>query len=63
MKVKNIHLISQWKEKYPECVCSDSSKSDEYNDIIIESMSTRDTDEDKIIRNVAKQVVINKNVW
>jgi hypothetical protein len=26
-------------------------------------MSTRDTDEDKIIRNVAKQVVINKNVW
>jgi len=59
---KNIHLISKWKEKYPECACSDSSKSDEYNHIIIESMSTNENDEDKIIRNVAKQVVINKNI-
>ena len=35
---KNIKLISQFREKYPECKKSDSKISDKYNKMIIEAM-------------------------
>ena len=35
---KNIKLISQFREKYPECKKSESKISDRYNKMIIEAM-------------------------
>jgi hypothetical protein len=62
---KNICAIPEWKAKYPDCIYSDSKKSDQYNHIIIESMGgSGDNDiekADKIVKKIAKEVTIDKN--
>jgi hypothetical protein len=61
---KNSKLIPQFKEKYPDCGKSDSKYSDQYNKLVIEAMGgsgNEDTDnENKIIKKIAKEVVIEK---
>ena len=57
---KNIRMIPKWREKYPDCAHSDSCKSDEYNKIIIQALDTNITSNQKIIRNIAKEVKIDK---
>ena len=62
---KNIHLIQNFREKYPDCIKSSSRNSDKYNKIIVESMGgTGDNEhekEEKIIKKVAKEVLIDKS--
>jgi hypothetical protein len=62
---KNICAIPEWKAKYPDCIYSDSKKSDQYNHIIIESMGgPGDNDAEKaekIVKKIAKEVTINKS--
>jgi hypothetical protein len=62
---KNICAIPQWKAKYPDCIYSDSKKSDQYNHIVIEAMGgSGDNDAekaDKIVKKIAKEVTIDKN--
>jgi hypothetical protein len=62
---KNEKMLFKYKEKYPDCVEAKSRYSDQYNKIIIEAMGGRgDNDlekEDKIIRNITKNVTIDKN--
>jgi hypothetical protein len=62
---KNICAIPQWKAKYPDCIYSDSKKSDQYNHIVVEAMGgSGDNDEekaDKIVKKIAKEVTIDKN--
>jgi len=60
---KNIKMIPEWKEKFPDCIFSESIKSDQYNHIIIESMGGSGTDnndanDNKIIKKLAKEVII-----
>ena len=61
---KNSRLIPQFKAKYPDCINSESNKSDVYTKIIIESLGgtgeNEDTKDEKIIKNIAKEVIINK---
>ena len=61
---KNSKMLPEFKAKYPDCIYSDSKKSDQYNKIIIEAMGGHgDNDsekEDKIIKNIAKEVLIDK---
>jgi hypothetical protein len=61
---KNINLISDFKELYPDWKKSTSKVSDQFNKIIIESMGgAGDNDfekEEKIIKKIAKQVFIDK---
>ena len=63
---KNSKMIKEFKAKHPDCEKSDSKFSDEYNKLIIEAMGGKgDNDlekEDKIIRNIAKKVVIDKSL-
>lgn len=62
---KNSRMLPEFKSKYPDCVHSDSKKSDQYNKLIIEAMGgsgDNDTEkEDKIIKKIAKEVIIDKN--
>ena len=58
---KNICLIPEWKAKYPDCIYADSRKSDQYNHIIYESMSQNEINSEKIIKKIAKEVIIDKN--
>jgi hypothetical protein len=57
---KNISLIPKWKAANPDCVFSDSIKSTKINKMIMEVMETDKSKYDKIIKNIAKQVTINK---
>jgi hypothetical protein len=63
---KNINLIQDYRDKYPDCMKSTSKYSDQFNKIVIESMGgSGDNDfekEEKIIKKVAKEVLIDKNV-
>jgi hypothetical protein len=62
---KNICALPEWKAKYPDCIYSDSNKSDQYNHIVIEAMGgSGDNDAekaDKIVKKIAKVVTIDKN--
>jgi hypothetical protein len=62
---KNICALPEWKAKYPDCIYSDSNKSDQYNHIVLEAMGgSGDNDSekaDKIVKKIAKVVTIDKN--
>jgi len=57
---KNICLIPEWKKLYPDCVYADSRKSDIYNHIVYEAMDHNTHNSEKIIKNIAKEVYIDK---
>jgi hypothetical protein len=61
---KNQNLIQKFKEEYPEYNKYHSKVSDKYNKIVVESMGgSGDNDfekEEKIIKNISKQVFIDK---
>jgi hypothetical protein len=61
---KNINLISTFQELHPEYKKISSKYSDQYNKIIIESMGGKGENEydkeEKIIKKVAREVVIDK---
>ena len=63
---KNICALPEWKAKYPDCIYSDSKKSDQYNHIVVEAMGgSGDNDAekaDKIVKKIAKVVTIDKSV-
>ena len=62
---KNICMLKDFREKYPDCEDYDSNKNDQYNKIVYESMGGKgdnDFDKDtKIIKKIAKEVTIDKN--
>ena len=61
---KNTKMLKAFRDKHPDCGKSDSKYSDQYNKLVIEAMGGRgDNDlekEDKIIKNIAKNMVIEK---
>ena len=57
---KNIHLLSQFRDKYPEYKNSSSKISDKYDKMVIEVMTTDTSKEDKIIRNISNITLIDK---
>ena len=60
---KNYKLLPEYREKYPGCQYAESKYSDRYNKMVVEAMGgagNEDEKEDKIIRNISKNVVIDK---
>jgi hypothetical protein len=60
---KNRNLLPEYKKKYPQCMDPQSKKSDEYNHLIMESLGIGngvENTQSKIIRKIAKEVVIEK---
>ena len=62
---ENVRQIATWQKKFPDCCDPDSKKNDMYLDIVSNAMSGGSTEEqlhnyEKIITNVAKEVVIEK---
>jgi hypothetical protein len=64
LATKNMCLIPKFKEAHPDCSKSSSYYSDQYNKIIVEACGgSGDNDlekEDKIIRKIANNVIIDK---
>jgi hypothetical protein len=63
---KNIKQIPQWREENPTAEDTETKKHLEYQNILLEAMGGSTLEDDnkkreKIIRNIAKEVVIDKN--
>ena len=63
---ENIKMISEWRKLYPDCTQASSRKNDTYLKIVSNSMCGIDAAEteknmEKIVRNIARCVVIDKN--
>jgi len=58
---KNIKLLPQFREKYPEYKNSSSKISDVHDKLVIEVMQTDDDKKDKIIKNISKVTTIKDN--
>jgi hypothetical protein len=63
---KNVKMFPKFREAHPDCTTYHSKFSDQYNKIIYESMGGKGDDDfeknEKIIKNVLKEVVVNKNI-
>jgi hypothetical protein len=64
---KNINQIFEWQKKYPSYKDPESKQNDQYQEMIFTAMGGSTDDEqcknlDKIIRNITKEVVIDKNI-
>jgi len=64
---KNIKQIKHWQEKYPDYKNPDSKQNDKYIKMVHEVMSGSTKEEqqknyNKIIKNITKQVIINKEI-
>jgi hypothetical protein len=63
---KNANMFSKFREVHPDCQKYHSKFSDQYHKIIYESMGGKGDNEDekneKIIKNVLKQVVVDKTI-
>jgi hypothetical protein len=58
---KNQKLLPKFKEAHPGCNYSESKYSDQYSKIVIEAMRDDDIEkQDKIIKRIAKEVLIDK---
>lgn len=64
---KNENLLSKFRLEHPGCNFSESKYADHYSKLVIEAMGgvgNNDLEkEDKIIRNIAKEVVIDKKEY
>jgi hypothetical protein len=63
---KNQRLLYKFKELHPGCNYSESKYSDQYSKLVIEAMGGSGNNDvektEKIIRNIAKEVVIDKSL-
>jgi hypothetical protein len=57
---KNIRLLPQFREKYPEYSNSSSKISDKYDKMVIEVMTSDEDKDDKIIKNISKVTTIKE---
>jgi hypothetical protein len=65
VSTKNSRLLTQYREKYPDCKKCDSKISDRFNKMVIEAMggpgeNNKEKDE-KIIRNISNATTISRN--
>ncbi len=57
---KNYQLLTTWKETHPKCMDSKSKQCDEYMKITSKVMDGDEENINKVIKKIAKQVVIDK---
>jgi hypothetical protein len=57
---KNYQLLNKWKETHPKCMDSKSNQSDEYMKVVSKVMDGDVENINKVIKKVAKEVVIEK---
>ena len=64
---KNIQQIFEWQKKYPEYKDIESKQNDRYQEMLFDVMGGSTDEEqsknlEKIIRNITKEVIIDKNI-
>ena len=60
---KNLRMLPKWKEENPECMDMESKKCDEFMELSITALGgqeDKEKSEKKIMKNILKEVIINK---
>jgi hypothetical protein len=57
---KNSKLLQDFREKYPDCMNSDSKHNGEYSRLVMAVYDGTDENENKIIKKISKEVSIDK---
>ena len=57
---KNTRNFNKFKEKYPEYKDADSTYSDQYSEIVIESLKDDRENNEKVIKNISKVTSIKE---
>ena len=58
---KNYKMLANWKDTHPNCIDSNSNQIKKYTHLVSEVVMDHDeTNVKKVIKNVAKQVIIEK---
>jgi hypothetical protein len=57
---KNIRLLPQFREKFPDYKNASSKTSDKYEKMVIEVMSTQDDKKEKVIKKISNATIIKK---
>jgi len=60
---KNLKMLPKWQEENPECMDMESKKCDEFMELSITALGgqeDKDKSEKKIMKNILKEVIINK---
>ena len=57
---KNIKLLPQFREKYPDYKNSSSKTSDKYDKMVLEVMTCDDDKNEKIVKNISKVTIIKE---
>jgi len=57
---KNYKLLTTWKDTHPKCMESKSNQSDDYMKVVSKVMDGDEENINKVIKKVAKQVLIDK---
>jgi hypothetical protein len=63
---KNFNNVNKWRQEHPNCRYHDSKSNDMFNQIMLNSTSGRTEEEqkasyEKIIKNITKEIVIDKS--
>ena len=56
---KNIRLLPQFREKYPDYKNSSSKISDIHDKLVVEVMETDEDKKEKIVKNISNATIIN----
>ena len=61
---KNLKMLPQWQEDNPDCMNMESKKSEEFMELSINALGgneDKEVSEKKIMKNILKEVVLDKN--
>jgi hypothetical protein len=57
---KNMNVLNDWKDVHTDCLKSSSRQNEDYLKLIQQSMGGSEQNENKVIRKIMKEVIINK---
>ena len=53
-------LVMDYQKKYPHCLDNDSESNDKYNDIISQICGNGDKEQDEIVKNISREIIVEK---
>jgi len=62
----NLNKIQEWQQRYPECIINNTKQNERFTELALVALGGRGAEEEekyreKIIKNVLKEVVIDKS--
>ena len=53
-------LVMDYQKKYPHCLDTESEYNDKYNDIISKICGNGDKEQEEIVKNISREIIVEK---